>query len=148
VETNHVPAGIGVQLALPALRPLVLVGDGAFQMTGMEIATAARYLLSPIVIVLNNFGYGTERPMLDGSFNDVFPWRCARLPEILGAGKGFEVDTEEQFEAALRAARGYTEGFCILDVRLDPHDFSPALKRLTSVLGKKVKGAALNGARA
>lgn len=37
----------------------------------MELAAAARYGLSPIVIVLNNHGYGTERPMLDGAFNDV-----------------------------------------------------------------------------
>ncbi|MEZ4519921.1 MAG: thiamine pyrophosphate-dependent enzyme [Chloroflexota bacterium] len=37
------PASIGVQLARPDLRPLVLVGDGAFQMTGMELATAARF---------------------------------------------------------------------------------------------------------
>ncbi|RIK18317.1 MAG: preprotein translocase subunit Tim44, partial [Anaerolineae bacterium] len=34
-----VPAAIGVQLARPDLRPLVLVGDGAFQMTGMELST-------------------------------------------------------------------------------------------------------------
>ena len=38
-----VPAGIGAQFANPKLRPLMLVGDGAFQMTGMELATAARY---------------------------------------------------------------------------------------------------------
>ncbi|ABK99186.1 alpha-keto acid decarboxylase family protein [Pelobacter propionicus] len=134
-----VPASLGVQLALPTLRPLVLVGDGAFQMTGMEVATAARYHLNPIIIVLNNSGYGTERPMLDGSFNDVYPWRYARLPELLGAGRGFDVQTEEQLEVALEAARGYRDGFCILDVRLDPYDFSPALRRMTSVLGKKVK---------
>ncbi len=134
-----VPASLGVQLAFPAMRPLVLVGDGAFQMTGMEVSTAARYHLNPIIIVLNNFGYGTERPMLDGSFNDVYPWQYARLPEVLGAGKGFVVQTEEQFEAALEAARDYREGFCILDVRLDPYDFSPALQRMTSVLGKRVK---------
>jgi TPP-dependent 2-oxoacid decarboxylase len=134
-----VPASIGVQLALPNLRPLVLVGDGAFQMTGMELSTAARYHLNPIVIVLNNFGYGTERPMLDGSFNDVAPWQYARLPELFGAGKGFEVQTEEDLEKALEAARDYREGFCILDVQLDPHDFSPVLQRMTSVLGKKVK---------
>ena len=134
-----VPASLGVQLALPTLRPLVLVGDGAFQMTGMEVATAARYHLNPIIIVLNNLGYGTERPMLDGSFNDVYPWQYARLPEVLGVGKGFDVQTEEQFEAALEAVRDYSEGFCILDVRLDPYDFSPALQRMTSALGKKVK---------
>src|SRR5439155_6495851 len=45
-----VPAGIGAQLANPKLRPLVLVGDGAFQMTGMELSTAVRYKLNPIVI--------------------------------------------------------------------------------------------------
>src|SRR5207253_426767 len=56
-----VPASIGAQLANRKLRPLVLVGDGAFQMTGMELATAARYNLNPVVIVLNNNGYGTER---------------------------------------------------------------------------------------
>ncbi len=134
-----VPAALGVQLALPQARPLVLVGDGAFQMTGIEVSTAARYGLNPIVIVLNNFGYGTERPMLDGSFNDLHPWCYAKLPEVLGAGRGFTVETEEEFETALEAARGYTEGFCILDVRLDPDDFSPALRRMTAALGKRVK---------
>ena len=134
-----VPASVGAQLANPKLRPLVLVGDGAFQMTGVELSTSARYGLNPIVIVLNNFGYGTERPMLDGKFNDVAPWQFAHLPELLGAGKGFVVQTEEDFEKALQAARDYTEGFCILDVRLDPYDFSPVLQRMTSALGKRVK---------
>ncbi|MGB8212993.1 MAG: thiamine pyrophosphate-binding protein [Anaerolineales bacterium] len=133
------PASIGVQLALPKLRPLVLVGDGAFQMTGMELSTSVRYGLNPIVIVLNNYGYGTERPLLDGGFNDVAPWQFARLPEVFGAGKGFVVETEEEFEAALAAARAYTEGFCILDVHLGQHDFSPALQRMTNALGKRVR---------
>jgi TPP-dependent 2-oxoacid decarboxylase len=134
-----VPASLGVQLALPKLRPLVLVGDGAFQMTGMELSTAARYGLNPIVIVLNNSGYGTERPMLDGGFNDVSSWQYARLPELFGAGKGFDVHTEEDFEKALAAARDYTEGFCILDVHLGQYDFSPVLQRMTSALGKRVR---------
>ncbi len=60
-----VPAAIGVEIANPKLRPLVLVGDGAFQMTGMELSTAVRFGLRPIVIVLNNSGYGTERQMQD-----------------------------------------------------------------------------------
>jgi TPP-dependent 2-oxoacid decarboxylase len=134
-----VPAALGVQLALPKLRPLVLVGDGAFQMTGMELSTAARYGLNPIVIVLNNFGYGTERPMLDGKYNDVAPWQFARLPELFGAGKGFTVRTEEELDQALQAARLYTEGFCILDVQLGQYDFSPVLQRMTEAMGKKVK---------
>jgi indolepyruvate decarboxylase len=134
-----VPACVGAQLANPQRRPLVIVGDGAFQMTGMELSTAVRFRLNPIVVVLNNSGYGTERPMLDGPFNDILPWRFSRLPEILGSGKGFNVETEEQLDAALRAARAYTDGFCILDIHLDPYDISPALQRMTNMLGKRVK---------
>jgi TPP-dependent 2-oxoacid decarboxylase len=73
-----VPAAIGAQLAKPLLRPIVIVGDGAFQMTGMEISTITRFALNPVIIVLNNNGYGTERPMLDGPFNDVLRWNYTR----------------------------------------------------------------------
>ncbi len=137
-----VPASIGVQLANPELRPLVLVGDGAFQMTGMELSTAARFRLSPIVIVLNNCGYGTERPMLDGEFNDIPFWHFNFLPQFFGAGQGFEIHTETQFEEALQLAQETTDRFCILDVHLDPHDISPALQRLTTTLGKRVQASA------
>jgi len=83
-----VPASIGAQMANPKLRPLVLVGDGAFQMTGMELSTSVRYGLNPIVIVLNNFGYGTERHMQDGAYNDVLLWHYSRLPEIFARDAG------------------------------------------------------------
>jgi TPP-dependent 2-oxoacid decarboxylase len=134
-----VPASVGVQLALPHLRPIVIVGDGAFQMTGMELTTVARNKLNPIVIVLNNYGYGTERPMMDGAFNNVYPWRHSQIPLVLQAGKGFDVGTEDELEGALREAFENTESFSILDVRLDPHDISQGLRRLTEALGKKVK---------
>ena len=133
-----VPAGIGAQLANPRLRPLVLVGDGAFQMTGMELATAARYNLNPIVVVLNNRGYGTERHIQDGPYNDLWLWHFSRVPEILGAGRGFEVETEEQLDQALRAAEGFTDSFCLLDVKLEPLDRSPALQRLAERLAKRL----------
>ncbi len=133
-----VPAGIGAQLANPKLRPLVLVGDGAFQMTGLELSTAVRYGLNPIVIVLNNAGYGTERHMQDGPYNDLLPWRYHRLPEVLGAGRGFAVETEDQLVQALSEAQAHTESFCLLDVQLDPLDRSPALQRLAERLAKKI----------
>jgi indolepyruvate decarboxylase len=135
-----VPASIGAQLARPRLRPLVLVGDGAFQMTGMELATTARYGLNPIVVVLNNRGYGTERHMQDGPYNDVSFWHYHRLPEVLGAGRGFLVRTEADLEHALRAAEAHADSFCLLDVQLAPLDHSPALLRLASRLAKKVSG--------
>ncbi len=134
-----VPAAIGAQLASPTLRPIVIVGDGAFQMTGMEISTISRFALNPIIIVLNNNGYGTERPMLDGPFNDILPWNYYRIPEIIGHGKGFVIETEDQLEESLSAAeRIYSKDLCVLDVHLDIHDGSPALQRLTEILGKKV----------
>jgi indolepyruvate decarboxylase len=140
-----IPASIGVQLALPSMRPLVFVGDGAFQMTGMEISTAVRYHLNPIIVLLNNSGYGTERSILDGSYNEVYPWQYAMLPEVFKNGKGFEIQTEEQLTEALQSAREYQESFCILDVLLDPYDFSSALRRMGGALGQKAKYAEVRG---
>ena len=134
-----VPASIGAQFARPKARPLVLVGDGAFQMTGMELSTAARYGLNPVVIVLNNFGYGTERQMQDGAYNDVWLWQYSKLPEVLGAGRGFVVRTEKELEAALKECRKWDKSFCILDVQLDPADRSPALQRLADRLALRLK---------
>jgi indolepyruvate decarboxylase len=133
-----VPASVGARMANPKLRPLVLVGDGAFQMTGMELATAARYKLNPIVVVLNNSGYGTERHMQDGPYNDVWPWEFSKLPEVLGAGRGFLVRTEQELDRALTEAQGWTESFCLIDVRLPKLDRSPALDRLAARLAERV----------
>jgi TPP-dependent 2-oxoacid decarboxylase len=131
-----VPGAIGAQFANPHLRPLVLVGDGAFQMTGVEISTITRYGLNPIVIVLNNDGYGTERPILDGTFNNIQPWRYRHITELIGAGRKFDVHTETELEAALNQSQAHLESFCIIEVHLDPHDISTALKRLTQTLAK------------
>jgi TPP-dependent 2-oxoacid decarboxylase len=129
-----VPAAIGAQMAKPNLRPLVLVGDGAFQMTGIELSAAARFGCNPIVIVLNNGGYVTERYIIDGGFNDILPWDYSRLPEVFGKGRGFLVKTEGELEVALQEAALHTESFCLLDVRLDKMDASSTLKRLASGL--------------
>ncbi|HRS82961.1 MAG TPA: thiamine pyrophosphate-binding protein, partial [Smithellaceae bacterium] len=125
-----IPACVGVQLASPGRRALALVGDGSFQMTGMEISTLARYGLNPIIIVLNNGGYGTFRPMVDGPFNDIQPWRYADLPKIVGSGTGFDVTDEEELFHALQAAKDNKSGFSIIDVRIDKYDISSRLKRL------------------
>ncbi len=133
-----VPAAIGIGVADPGMRSLVLVGDGAFQMTGMELSTVARYGMTPTVIVLDNGGYGTERPMLDGAFNDVHRWNFARIPDVLGTGLGIRVETEKQMEEALIQARENRGSFTIIQVMLDMHDCSPALARLTAQLRQRV----------
>ncbi|HEY2146620.1 MAG TPA: thiamine pyrophosphate-dependent enzyme, partial [Pirellulales bacterium] len=81
-----VPAALGAGIANRAQRPLVIVGDGAFQMTGMELSSIVRQGLNPIVIVMNNKGYTTERFLLEGSFNDIGNWAYHNLPQVLGAG--------------------------------------------------------------
>ena len=69
-----VPAATGARLARGRGRPVVLIGDGSFQMTGMDLSTAVSHGLDPIVLVLDNHGYGAERAIVDGPFNDVAPW--------------------------------------------------------------------------
>lgn len=129
-----VPAAIGAQLARPDERPLVLVGDGAFQMTGMELSTCARYGLDPIVIVLNNAGYTTERLIIDGAFNDIQRWDYSKLPEVIGAGRAHRVETVGDLDRALVDAQQRNGQFVLLDVRLDKLDVSPALRRLGASL--------------
>jgi TPP-dependent 2-oxoacid decarboxylase len=81
-----VPAAVGASFADPSLRPIVLVGDGAFQMTGTELATAVRYGQTPIVIVLNNRGYSTEREILEGPFSDGHEWQYERICDVVSRG--------------------------------------------------------------
>jgi indolepyruvate decarboxylase len=125
-----VPASIGVALANPRLRPVVLVGDGAFQMTGMELSTVVAQGLDPIIIVLNNHGYTTERFIKDGPYNDILNWRFERIPEILGSGWGRAVRSEREFTEAWATACAYRGRFSLIAVELEPFDHCPALGRL------------------
>ena len=131
-----VPAAVGAGVGNSGMRTLVIVGDGAFQMTGMELSTIVRQKLNPIVVVLNNHGYTTERFLLDGEFNDILDWKFHKIPDVLGGGVGFEVRTEEELDQALIAAVEHTESFSILNVHLDPWDKSPALERLAERMSK------------
>jgi indolepyruvate decarboxylase len=104
-------------------------------MTGMELSTIAARKLNPIVIVLNNAGYGTERVLWDGPFNDIYAWQYHKIAEVLGAGLGFEVHTEGQLEEALTRALAEKKQFSLINVCLDIQDHSRALKRLSGRLG-------------
>jgi indolepyruvate decarboxylase len=135
-----VPAALGAMVARPKLRPIVLVGDGAFQMTGMELSSIVRNGFCPIVIVLDNEGYGTERMLVlgDHPFNDIRPWHYSKLPEILGAGRGYEVRTEGDFDQALRTALADSQQMHLLHVHLGQDDYSPTLVRLMTKLRARV----------
>ena len=133
-----VPASIGVNFAAPKKRPLVLVGDGSFQMSATELSTAVRYGLNPIIIIFNNGGYGTFRPMLDGDFNDIQPWKYADIVKVIGGGEGYTVSKEDELCAALAAARKNNSSPAVLDVRLEKYDCSARLKQLTDKLKKRI----------
>ncbi len=133
-----VPAAVGVGVANRSARVIVIVGDGAFHMTGMELSTIARQKLNPIVVVLNNHGYTTERFLLDGPFNDIHDWKFHKIPEVLGEGLGLEVRTEGELDSALQKALANTKSFSLLNVHLDPYDRSPALERLAQKMSKMV----------
>lgn len=133
-----IPAALGVQCANRDLRPLVIVGDGAFQMTCLELSTTLRHGFNPIVLVLNNKGYGTERFLHEGPFNDIPNWEYHRMPDLLGGGWGFEVHTEGDLDQALNAAMANKDAFSLLNIHLQPLDVSPALKRLGARLSKRI----------
>ncbi|HEX5544791.1 MAG TPA: thiamine pyrophosphate-binding protein [Nitrospira sp.] len=133
-----VPAALGASFADPSLRPIVLVGDGAFQMTGTELASCVRYGQAPIVILLNNRGYSTEREILEGPFNDVHEWQYDKVCDLIGGGRGSRVSTQGEFEQSLAAAFADQHQLHLLNVLLSPRDRSPGMVRLARRLGKKL----------
>jgi TPP-dependent 2-oxoacid decarboxylase len=135
-----VPAALGAQIGSPDLRPLILVGDGAFQMTGTELSTFARLGLDPVVIVFNNHGYSTERFIREGPFNDIAEWRYENIGELIGPVSGFVATTEDEFEAALQRALRTSGQPSLVNVHLNSDDASPAMRRLAEHLGRKVAG--------
>jgi indolepyruvate decarboxylase len=135
-----VPAALGAQIAHPDYRPLILVGDGAFQMTGTELSTIARLQLDPVVIVFNNRGYSTERFILDGPFNDIAAWNFERIGELIGPVRGFVAACENELETALAEALATRGEPSLINVQLAPGDASAAMRRLGEHLGRKLAG--------
>lgn len=133
-----IPAALGALRADPGSRPIVMVGDGAFQMTGTELSTIYRLGLAPIIIVLNNKGYTTERFIKDGSYNDIGNWNYHKITELIGGGWGFEVRSETDLEKAMDAALANTDSFSLLNIHLDPYDRSEAMERLATRLAEKL----------
>jgi TPP-dependent 2-oxoacid decarboxylase len=122
-----VPGALGAQLGV-GVRPLVLAGDGAFQMTGPEIAQAPRYGLNPIVVVINNGGWQIFRPVVRRTaLLDLPPWPYAELARAWG-GRGVRVDSAIALRAALaEAAR--SRSFVLIEARVMPDDLSPVSRK-------------------
>ena len=122
-----VPGALGAQLGT-GQRPIVLCGDGAFQMTGPEISHAPRHKLNPIVLVMNNGGWGIFRPI--SARQDLLntpPWPYAKLAAAWG-GKGLQASTVKELRQALSEA-DQTSSFVIIEVMVSPYDLSPVTEK-------------------
>jgi indolepyruvate decarboxylase len=135
-----VPAALGAQIGT-GVRPLVLSGDGAFQMTGPEISQAPRLGLSPVVVVVNNAGWGIFRPVSPRPDLLRIPdWPYAELAQSWG-GVGFRVDSASELRDALRAAHEVKE-FVLIEARVDPDDLSPVSRRYIQASARRTRGGA------
>jgi indolepyruvate decarboxylase len=125
-----VPAGIGVAAA--GFRPLILVGDGAFQMTGWELGNCRRYGLDPIVVLFNNLSWEMLRVFQPESrFNDLDDWHFADIAASIG-GVGERVTTRRELAAALDRAVRRRGQFSLVEVMLPRGVTSDTLARFVS----------------
>jgi TPP-dependent 2-oxoacid decarboxylase len=131
-----IPAALGAQVGR-GLRPLVLCGDGGFQMTGPEISHAPKLRANPIVIVINNGGWGIFRPVTPERRDllEIPSWPYARLAQDWG-GVGYEANTAAELRSALRAAH-QSKSFVIIDVHVGRDDLSPVTIKYIKAAAKR-----------
>ncbi|RJF56377.1 indolepyruvate decarboxylase [Serratia inhibens] len=100
------PAAFGAQTAEPDRRVLLLIGDGAAQLTAQEIGSMLRDGLKPVIFLLNNEGYTVERAIHgpEQRYNDIAQWNWTQLPQALAGEhqvKTLRVTEPEQLRQAL-----------------------------------------------
>ena len=136
-----VPAGLGVQAAT-GQRPLILVGDGAFQMTGWELGNCRRYGWDPIVLLFNNASWEMLRTFQpESGFNDLDDWGFAQMAAGMG-GDGVRVRTRAELKAALDKAIATRGRFQLIEVMIPRGVLSESLSRFVNAVKR------LNAAKA
>ncbi len=134
-----IPAALGAQVGR-SYRPLVLCGDGSFQMTGPEIAHSAAFGANPIVLVIDNGGWGIFRPVAERPDLLTLPrWPYAELAQAWG-GRGFTVRTTKELHQALSAAETAST-FSIIHVELGYSDLSPISQKYIKAAAKRSQPA-------
>ena len=122
------PAAIGAKAARPDATVVCVDGDGCFQMTCQELATAALERLPVVAVVLNNGWLGMVRQWQEMFYDERFAQThlthavpdYAQLAEAYGCA-GFTVESEDDLDAALTAA--FSAGrTAVVDVRCDPEE--------------------------
>jgi indolepyruvate decarboxylase len=136
-----VPAALGAGIAEPTRRPLAIVGDGAFQMTGTELATLIDQRLRPIVLLLNNGGYGMleaiDRPR---QYYERRDWDYPAIARALGA-EAERVSSAGDLRAALHRAEA-AQGAYLIETLTARDDLSPIMGRIRSHIKTAWRGPA------
>ncbi|MDT5320576.1 MAG: alpha-keto-acid decarboxylase [Mycobacterium sp.] len=133
------PATLGAGLAHRDRRPVLLIGDGAAQLTVQELGTFSREGLSPVIVVVNNDGYTVER-MIHGKtapYNDIVSWSWADIPTALGVTNHltFRAQTYGELDDAFVAAASHRDRMVLIEAvvpRLDVPDLLNDLSGPTS----------------
>ncbi len=108
-------AALGIALADPSRRTVLITGEGSHQLTANEIGGMGRFGANVTMFVLNNDGYMVERALEqnpDWSYNDLARWNYAELPRAMGCADWFtaHVETLGELDAAMKKARSSKSG--------------------------------------
>lgn len=124
------PAALGAGLAHRDRRSVLLIGDGAAQLTIQELGSFAREGLAPVVVVVNNSGYTVERAIhgRDARYNDIVAWRWLDVLKTFGAGEhlAFRAQTYAELADALAAAAAHPDQMILIEALVPTMDV-PAL---------------------
>jgi acetolactate synthase-1/2/3 large subunit len=140
-----VPAGIAAKLRHPDRTVVSFAGDGCFLMTGQELATAARYGLALIVLIVNNGMYGTIRMHQERNYPERISATDLTNPDFAALARAYgafgeRVSTTADFGAAFERAAAFG-GPALLELDVDPN----AITSRTSI--EEIRGRAASPAR-
>jgi acetolactate synthase I/II/III large subunit len=129
------PGALGVKLALPDVKVLAVVGDGAFLMNSQEIETAVREKIPLVVLIWEDGGYGLIEWKMDLELGANYYVKfgnpdIVKYAESFGA-KGYQINSADELLPTLRAALD-DDGVSLICC---PVDYSENL-RLTDRLGE------------
>ncbi len=139
-------AAIGAQVGNPDRTVVNIAGDGCFRMNMNELATASRYDLPVIEVVINNEVLGMVRQWQDLFYHQHYSQTIladkvdyCKVAEGLGC-LAFRVERREDFEPVFRKALS-AKGPVVIDCRIDKDDkvfpMVPAGKPISEAFDEK-----------
>lgn len=135
------PAIAGAQLAAePRRRGILLIGDGAAQLTIQEIGTLARENLDPIIVLVNNDGYTVERAINgpNATYNDIARWNWQAVPAAFGAvAVTAQARTLGELDQGLALLAAHDGRLRLLEVILDRHDLPRVLDDTAKAVARR-----------